>query len=54
MIVVPTKTPSDDIRQSEQHILEKELDRFDEFASNALNEHEARNVIERVRTKYRV
>lgn len=54
MIVVPTKTPSEDIRQSEQRILEKELDRFDEFASNALNEHEARNVIESVRTEYRV
>jgi hypothetical protein len=32
----------------------KELDRFDEFASNADNEIEARNTIETVRTIYEV
>ncbi len=54
MIVVPTLHPDKDIRQSERNILSKEVDRFEEFASNALNEHSARNTIQRLRTAYRI
>ncbi len=54
MIVVPTLHPDEDIRQSERNILSKELNRFEEFAENALNEHSARNTIERLRTAYRI
>lgn len=43
-----------DIKEIEKKILLKELDRFDEFASNADNEIEARNTIETVRTIYEV
>jgi superfamily II DNA or RNA helicase len=54
MIVVPTMNPTDELRKSERNILKKELDRFEEFAANALNEHSARNVIESLRTAYRL
>jgi superfamily II DNA or RNA helicase len=54
MIVVPTLTPDDDTRKTEQNILNKELERFEEFAANALNEHSARNKIQKLRTAYRL
>lgn len=56
IIVVPTLSDdlNEDIKDLEQRILLKELERFDEFAENADNEFEARNTIERVRTIYEV
>lgn len=54
IIVVPTLNPDDDIAQSEQNILKKELRRFEEFAATANNEHAARNKIEKVRMAYRI
>lgn len=54
MIVVPTLSPDEDTRKSEQKILTKELERFEEFATNALNEHAARNKLQRLRTAYRL
>lgn len=54
MIVVPTLSPNEDTRKSEQNILSKELERFEEFAANAINEHSARNSIQRLRTAYRL
>jgi superfamily II DNA or RNA helicase len=54
MIVVPTLSPDEDTRKSEQNILSKELERFEEFAANAINEHSARNSIQRLRTVYRL
>jgi superfamily II DNA or RNA helicase len=54
MIVVPTLNPDRELVQSEKNILQKELRRFEEFADNALNEHAARNTIERLRTVYEV
>ena len=54
MIVVPTLSPDEDTRKSEQNILSKELERFEEFAANAINEHSARNSIQRLRTAYRL
>lgn len=52
LIVVPTMDPDDDIASSEQYILEKELQRFEEFAETAQNEYEARNRIEDIRIAY--
>lgn len=54
MIVVPTLSPDEDTRKSEQNILSNELERFEEFAANAINEHSARNSIQRLRTAYRL
>lgn len=54
MIVVPTLSPDEDTRKSEQKILTKELERFEEFATNALNEDAARNKLQRLRTAYRL
>lgn len=54
MIVVPSKEPGDDIATSERKLLEKELDRFSEFAENANNRHTALNVIDDIRLKYRI
>lgn len=54
MIVVPSMNPTEDVRKSERGVLEKELDRFEEFAANALNEHAARNVIDGLRNAYRI
>lgn len=56
IIVVPTLSDdlNADIKDLEQRILLKELDRFEEFAKNADNEIEARNEIETVRTIYEV
>jgi superfamily II DNA or RNA helicase len=54
MIVVPTLTPSGDVLESERNILRKELDRFEEFVENAMNEPEARMDLQRVRTGYQV
>ncbi|QCJ48534.1 DEAD/DEAH box helicase [Haloprofundus sp. MHR1] len=52
LMVVPTLDPDDDIAASEKYILEKELRRFEEFATTAENEYEARNKIEDVRIAY--
>jgi len=52
LLVVPTLDPDDDIAASEKYILEKELRRFEEFATTAENEYEARNKIEDVRIAY--
>jgi len=52
MIVVPSMEPTRQVIESERGILEKELRRFEEFASNARNEAEARNIIDRVRIAY--
>jgi superfamily II DNA or RNA helicase len=52
LIVVPTLNPGDDMAASEKYILKKELRRFEEFASTAENEYEARNKIEDVRIAY--
>ncbi|RKD95613.1 DEAD/DEAH box helicase family protein [Halopiger aswanensis] len=54
MIVVPSLHPPDDVQESEKNLLRKELDRFEEFADNARNEHQARNGIERLRTVYEI
>jgi superfamily II DNA or RNA helicase len=54
MIVVPARDPDEELRKSEKNILEKELRRVEEFAENALNEFEARNVIEDIRFSYRL
>lgn len=56
IIVVPTLSDNLDqeVKNLEQKILIKELDRFEEFAANADNEYEARNAIETVRTIYEV
>lgn len=56
IIVVPSLSDdlNADIKEIERNILSKELDRFDEFASNADNEIEARNAIGTVRTIYEV
>jgi superfamily II DNA or RNA helicase len=52
LIVVPTLDPSRELISSEQGILEKELRRFEEFASNAKNEAQARNIIQKIRLAY--
>lgn len=52
IIVVPTLNPDEEIAKSEKRILEKELRRFEEFASTADNEHAARNKLEKVRIAY--
>lgn len=52
IMVVPTLNPDDEIAKSEKGILEKELRRFEEFASAADNEHAARNKLEEVRIAY--
>ncbi|RQG92816.1 DEAD/DEAH box helicase [Natrarchaeobius halalkaliphilus] len=54
MFVVPTMTPGDDIPAVEKSILERELDRFEEFAENAINKHGAWNTIDRVRRAYKL
>jgi superfamily II DNA or RNA helicase len=54
MLVVPSRNPGDDIAQSERRLLEKELDRFAEFAENADNRYTALNVIDDIRVKYRI
>ncbi len=54
MVVVPSKDPPEDIATSERKLLEKELDRFAEFAENAKNRHTALNVIDDIRVKYRI
>jgi len=54
MIVVPTLNPSGELLESERNIIRKELDRFEEFAENAMNETEARMSLQRVRTEYQV
>jgi superfamily II DNA or RNA helicase len=52
LLVVPSKSPSEDIIESERKILKKELRRFEEFASTAKNEHAARNKLETLRIAY--
>ena len=54
LIVVPSKNPDEEVIKSEQNILEKELRRFEEFASTAKNEHRARNKLEDIRIAYRI
>ena len=54
LIVVPSMDPPPDVRESEKNLLRKELDRFEEFAGNARNEHQARNKIERLRMVYEI
>lgn len=54
MFVVPTLTPSDDVPAVEKKILQRELDRFEEFAENAMNKHSAWNVIDQVRRSYKL
>ncbi len=54
LVVVPTMNPGDEIVDSEKNILQKELRRFEEFASAAKNEHTARNRLEDIRIAYRI
>jgi len=54
MFVVPTMNPGDDIPAAEKTILERELDRFEEFAENAMNKHSAWNIVDRVRRVYKL
>lgn len=54
MFVVPTMNPGDEIPQIEKKILKRELDRFEEFAENAMNKHSAWNIIDRVRRVYKI
>lgn len=52
MFVVPSLKYDSEIPELEKNIVRKELRRFEEFASTAKNEHEARNRLEEVRTEY--
>jgi superfamily II DNA or RNA helicase len=52
LIVVPTLKPSRTIVDSERNILKGELERFEEFADTAVNEIEAKNRIQPIRTEY--
>lgn len=54
VIVVPSLNPPPHVQESEKNLLRKELDRFEEFADNARNEHQARNKIERLRMVYEI
>jgi superfamily II DNA or RNA helicase len=54
MFVVPALAPSEDIPDLEKKILNRELDRFEEFADNAINKHGAWNIIDRVRRTYKL
>jgi len=54
MFVVPTMNPGDEIPDIEKKILKKELERFEEFAENAVNRHSAWNTIDRVRRAYKL
>ena len=54
IIVVPSLNPPPDIQEIEKNILRKELDRFEEFADNARNEHQARNGMDRLRIIYEI
>jgi superfamily II DNA or RNA helicase len=54
MFVVPSMNPGDDIPDIEKKILKKEIERFEEFAENAINRHGAWNKIDRVRRAYKL
>lgn len=54
MLVIPSLNPREDVPKSERRLLEKELDRFAEFAENAKNRHTALNKLEDIRLKYRI
>lgn len=54
MIVVPTMDPDTQLISSEQGILERELERFEEFANTALNEDHARLAIQAIRREYQM
>jgi superfamily II DNA or RNA helicase len=54
LFVIPTMTPNDEVPKVEKKILKKEIDRFEEFAENALNKHSAWNTIDRVRRAYKL
>ncbi len=53
-IVVPTLNPDATLIESEKNILRKELRRFEEFASHAKNEIQARNTIGEIKIQYQV
>jgi len=53
-IVVPTTNPDVELIESEKGILKKELQRFEEFAANAMNEVESRNKIGDLRIQYQI
>lgn len=53
-LVVPTTNPDRTLIASEKGILQSEIARFDEFASTARNEAQARNIIQPLRTNYEV
>jgi superfamily II DNA or RNA helicase len=53
-IVVPTTNPDAELAESERGILKKELRRFEEFASSAINEVQARNTIGDIRIQYQI
>ena len=52
LIVVPTLEPNRTVIDSERNILKNELERFEEFADTAVNEIEAKNRIQPIRTEY--
>ncbi|QLD89105.1 DEAD/DEAH box helicase family protein [Natronomonas salina] len=54
MVVVPTTDPDADLVASEKGILERELDRFEEFAATALNEDRARLALQDLRREFGV
>jgi len=54
IIVVPTLNPDAELLESEQSIVEKELDRFNRFVKNANNTTSAELSIQRIRTAYQV
>ena len=51
-LVVPTTNPDRTLITSEKGILQTEIARFEEFASTARNEIQARNIIQPLRTNY--
>lgn len=54
MVVVPTTNPDAELVASEKGILERELDRFEEFAETALNEDRARLALQDLRREFEV
>jgi superfamily II DNA or RNA helicase len=54
MLVVPTMKPDSKLAASEKGILERELERFEEFAGTALNENKARLIIQDIRREFQM
>jgi len=54
IIVVPSLNPPPNVRETEKNMLRKELDRFEEFADNARNEHQAKNRIESLKMTFEI